>query len=123
MITLQHDGTGLPFVTIKRTSGNTRDHLVAYDGNAIGYNRDESTNKGNIKRLPLSRGFSRHGDGQQESVQGTVLDQRWLKTLAVGHLNFIPSAKVHSTVTVLWIAELDMEFEIIEFLVGYDIGT
>src|SRR6185312_12354691 len=123
MVPLQIDRARVAFIAIQR-SARYSGYLPATNHRlAIKNDRYQPAHQRDIITLPFARRFRRRLHGSQEPIDRSHdITRRLLSFCKAFDLQFITSPQIHAAVTILRTPEFDMQFEIVEFLVGHQVA-
>src|SRR4029078_12786615 len=123
MISLDHDRTGISFLTVDGAPGDAWYFLVTDNGFSVNGQCDQSAYQFNVIGLPLACVAGHHVRRWKKTVDGAEQVSAGILSFAVYDLNFIAAPKIDAAVASFRIAEFNMQFEVGEFLVCGDIGS
>ncbi len=118
MIPLQQDRAGFSFSTVHGPAGNSGNDLVADNGFSVSHHGNAPSDQGNVVALPLTRSFCDILIGRQKAIDPAEINRSRFLPLAVDDLQFIPPSQIYAAVTFSRVSEFNMQFKILEFLVG-----
>ena len=123
MIALQEERTGLAFAGVQRAACDSRDFHVVVNRGSVLRNGQRAAYEGDVHHLPLANPQRQSGRWRHHPIHGSLL-VAGLRAAFRAHLHFIPPAQVDATVAVLVGAlKLDVQFEIVEFPRGFQVGA
>ena len=118
MVPLKQQRTRRRLVAIQRASSDARDRLTADDRPAVQDHCYEPAYQSYVEGLPLAGPFGGVFIRREESVDATKVYTRRLEAGAILDLHFMTPPQIDSAVAILRVAELGVEFEVGEFLIG-----